>query len=70
MRLTMAHGTRVFHLRAEPKSSYIEDEEGELWVIQQKRQIPTGFEVLCRHATRIEQRLYAKEQTEALASRS
>lgn len=66
MRLTMARGTRAFRLPEEPRSRFIEDEEGEVWVVQ--RVLPAeggGFEVLCRHATRIEQRLYAREKEQA-----
>lgn len=62
MRVTMAQGTRAFRLPEEPHSQYIEDEKGELWIVQQSRRVNGEYEVLCRHATRIEQKLYEKEQ--------
>lgn len=62
MRVTMARGTRVFRFAEEPRSRFIEDEEGELWVVQQAQPVDGGYEVLCRHATRIEQRMYEREQ--------
>ncbi|HOJ20791.1 MAG TPA: hypothetical protein PLU39_13550 [Armatimonadota bacterium] len=65
MRVTMARGTRAFRLPAEPKSRFLEDEEGELWVVQQVTRVNGEYEVLCRHATRIEQRLYEREQQAA-----
>lgn len=62
MRVTMARGTRAFRFPEEPRSRFIEDEEGELWVVQQTTKVDGQYEVLCRHATRIEQRLYEREK--------
>ena len=60
----MARGTRAFRLPEEPHSRFIEDEQGEVWVVQQVHPVDGEYEVLCRHATRIEQRLYAREKEE------
>ena len=64
MRVTMAQGTRAFQLPEAPRSRFLKDEQGELWVVQQTRQVDGQYEVLCRHATRIEERLHAGEAQE------
>ncbi len=62
MRVTMAQGTRSFRLAEEPRSQFIRDDEGELWVVQQTRRMGDEYEVLCRRATRIEQKLQERDQ--------
>ncbi len=62
MRVTMAQGTRAFRMPEEPRSRFVEDEEGELWVVQQTRPVDDEYEVLCRRATRIEQKMYEREK--------
>lgn len=61
MRLTMAQGTQVFRQPEPPASRFLKDEAGKLWVVQQTREVDGEYELLCRHATRIEQRLYERE---------
>ncbi len=62
MDLTMAHGTRVFRMAERPAKQYITDGDGRLYVVQKAYEKGDGYEVLCREATRIERRLYERDE--------